>query len=174
MQPDQTYVYFPRGFRVLSLTESGDHAYYRGGHEQVNDLFDRYRSNKLNRQSIDDISELLDLTTSLIPGINRFFYWQSTNPFLSENNYEYLWEIKKFIEQGRHALSPLSAIELMDDPAEKTIVSSRQYPCVMLNAQNEQKPSRLNDYVARWIEHRGGFEDMVCTLYVLFGKSRFE
>lgn len=171
-------VYFPRGYRILV---SGDHVmlstcdtdrrgrvFYHPGDADVAALYKRYRHNNEPFATWETIEYTIETIQRLIPNINQFFALQAENDFLNNHAFHFLYEIQRHIEYGT-PLSPMTTIELLDDPVCRTMVGKRTPPRLNKSAYEYHQKA---PWLRRWLEQPGSLEDIVCTAFVLFGPSQ--
>lgn len=163
----KSYVYYPRGYR-LPVADEKDVA--SEGDSEVNRLFEEWRSTNF-KESWDYISRLIGCAKRLIPDIDNFMLNQRSNARLNGYNYEYLYEIVNFIESGHHNMAPLTALELMDD-GPRAAPSTRDVRNKTVPWVSFPDTAKGRSYLTYWLGQHNGVEDIVCTLYVLFGSKR--
>lgn len=173
------YCYYPRGYRLLIETEPPLNSQGQlenasitmdQGDEEVNELFRLYRTGKLNRHSSTNLHKAVRLARLLYPNPNAFFYYQHKNPYLHGHNYEFLEEIRRMMLGIQPQMSPMNALEFMDDPCRYKPVQDRERPRI----EDTYITGGRYRWIGNWLSIPQGFEAMVCTLYVLFGSSRVD
>lgn len=177
---------YPRGFRRIiplhkldvekhygayPLEDASDIVwFYSDGDKEVTELYNEYMSSSGTFQNWETILRVIKCVKRLIPDMDRFFADQRLNPYLHGTNFDYLYEVAKFINGGRRGVSNVNHLMLLQSYAHREFIDRQRKapridPCGQLNGA-----TRLH-YVSKWLHHSGGIEDIVCTMYVLFGMN---
>lgn len=102
-----------------------------------------------------------------------FFSWVATqyrNPYLYGRNFEFLEDTLRFIVTGRRRMGVRSWAALMEeDPDKHPRIGNRQ-PGAGLIPTYPTGTTTAN-VLAEWCSHPGGFEDLMETLAVMYGKG---
>lgn len=181
------YVYYPRGYRRL-VTGDVENAIEderasrlmdakvmnSDGDEEVMELYKAWRTAGTDTNDWSYVSRVIRCASRLIPQLGGFLHLQLTNRRLHGMNFDFLNEVVKVIRDRRSDLSPLTALELMDDgPEPRKSVDSRQLDIggSSLLPPGARSVGRHPE-VTLWLAHADSVEAIVCTLYVLFGTKR--
>lgn len=183
----QAYVYYPRGFRRLV---SGDvenavaderasrlmdaKVMNSSGDDEVMELFEAWRTAGTDMTDWSYVSRVIRCAARLMPDLAGFLRLQLTNRRLHGMNFDFLEEIVKVLRDGRTDLSPLTALELMDDCPEPRGISDKRHFNLDLSLvlpPGSRSVGRRPE-VTLWLAHADSVEAIVCTLYVLFGTKR--
>lgn len=163
---------YPRGFsREVGDEESIDPIVSTDGDSVVNELYRNWVKSGEPEPSWETIQKIIETSKRLIPSLPEFLM---ANKQLSEYGNTLVDEMLHYITNGKHAsMSPLSVLPILDttDPImqlsqEQKIARDKMY----IKIKGEMKHPA--DYIGVWLSHCGGVEDIVCTLYVLFGGKR--
>jgi len=183
----QTYVYYPRGFRRLVRgevdNEVADERASRlmdakvmnsAGDDEVMELFNAWRTAGTDTTDWSYVSRVIRCVARLMPNLGDFLRLQLSNRRLHGMNFDFLNEIVKVMRAGRCDLSPLTALELMDDSPEPRGISDRKPFNLDLSLSRPPGSDHVGRHpeVTLWLAHADSVEAIVCTLYVLFGTKR--
>lgn len=168
---------YPRGF--LSSSKNNDHdpnvqgatiVRQVSGDELIGALFGEYQANAALRNSTEF---KLNVCTRLSQLIGSFSLWANVqannNRYLYDQNWEYFLDTIKFIQTGRRSLSPFTWLELMNERPDPIPGIDRDR---WLAPQQRAALSISQDYIGRWVSHRGGFDDLMMSAYIMFGECK--
>ena len=156
----------PHGFRVAYPSDDDDYEYQstESGDVQLNTLYQMFLTNSVDTDSWAYRKSVLDTAIRFFGDIQQWLTLQAQNPCLYGNNYDFLCETLSFVKTGRRRLSVLNWIELMY-PLPGPIPQGVGTRTLTYEGSTE-------DFIAQWCSQPAGFEDMLCTLRVLFGDAR--
>lgn len=164
------YLYFGNGFRLI-----GDDTLDRDKVHQVDEevvaLYKEWINCGRGRPTWDYISRLIQSLKNHIPDINRFIYNQRYNKRLTGHNYNVLHELVKFINTGRHDLSPKSAMNLLEYSSWRPDEGISRGKLAKDRIVNRVEGVMGTEYISRWLTQDNAVEDIVCTMYILFGNT---
>lgn len=181
------YVYYPRGFRRLVSGEvenavederasrlSDRKVMNSDGDQEVMALYTEWKTSGTDVTDWSYVSRLVRCTARLMPDLGLFLRAQLSNRRLHGMNFDFLEEIVKVMRGNRSDLSPLTALELMDDcPEPRGIDNRRQFNLdLSLSIPPGSRGIGRHPEVTLWLAHSDSVEAIVCTLYVLFGTKR--
>jgi hypothetical protein len=181
------YVYYPRGFRRVVSGDVEDaiederasrlmdaKVMNSPGDDEVMELYKAWRTADVDTADWSYVSRVIRCAARLIPDLGVFLRLQLTNRRLHGMNFDFLEEIVKVMRAGRSDLSPLTALELMDDSPEPRRISDRRQFNLDLSLSRPPGSEHVGRHpeITLWLAHADSVEAIVCTLYVLFGTKR--
>lgn len=160
---------YPRGYLVACGTS---HLVKEQGHRDVDRLADLLFTGKVNTQGFSYYREAFPIAMKFFGDFNGFVVTQKNNPFLYGYNYEFLLDTLKFILTGCRKVSIHNWKPLLAEWAEphsdhKQRASSDQ----LVDAFKALRTCHGADVVAKWCSYPNGFEDMVMTMWLMFGST---
>ena len=175
------YVYYPRGYRRIVGSNEDHHGatderatklmdvkvMNSQGDREVTELYEQWRTSGTDVNDLSYVSCLIRCAHRLIPSITDFVHQQESNRRVHGMNFDFIAQLVKVIHAQHCQISPLTALELMDeDPVPQGSVRGRKVPMMPLTGTTRAgRPPELST----WLAHSGSIEAIVCTLYVLFG-----
>ena len=157
---------YPRLYRI-EVTGEGSPVTSRGD-QTVTELF-RYSSaggGNLNLMTFR--LQVLDCAVRLFGDFRAWMILQRNNPTLSGYNLEFLRDTMSFILKGERKFPPLVWGDLMDEQSTYAQFQHHQtYPDLAI-----PEDITTEQVIQLWCARRNGFEDLLQTLYVLFGNER--
>lgn len=165
----------PHGFVMADngvLRRSGSDYKRTDGDDQITDLY--YTLIQRNHQALDwDYrSQVIDAAIRLIgDNFAVFNLVQKDNPYLYGMNVGFYDDTVSFITYGHRKMSLRNWSALLSaEPAKDT--------AALKNPKREDKfivvgdKARTTDVVSRWCSRDEGFDDMVRSLFLMFGRKR--
>lgn len=178
------YVYYPRGYRRVVFSEDSSQCrvderasklmdakvMISDGDKEVTELYEQWRTSQTDVNDWSYVSCVIRCARRLIPSITDFIRQQESNRRVHGMNFDFLAELVRVMHAQHCHISPLTALELMDeDPAPQGGITGRKLSVPPLaGATRGGRPPELST----WLAHSGSIEAIVCTLYVLFGTKR--
>ena len=156
---------YPRGYVVsypANREEEIDKTLEKGDVE-LNTLFNMYLTSTVNTDGWEYREKILQMAIRFFGDINRWFAMQANNACLYGNNYDFLTDLLNYVEGGERRLAVLSWEALLYDfpAALPQGVVGRTFN---VNYTTEE-------FLSKWCSRSLGFEDMLCTMHVLFGDA---
>lgn len=157
----------PRGF----IRSAGQALTIDDGHRGVDHLANLLFSGRVNTVGFGYYREVFPIAMELFGNFSAFVQTQKNNPFLYGYNYEFLLDTLKFIHSGHRKVSihnwkPILA-EWVEPHSDYKLRARETIPV-------EFKPLvklTSSEIVAKWCSHPNGLEDMVMTMWLMFGTS---
>lgn len=164
---------YPRGY-MLPLGPVDDASCKNArvpGDEEVITLYTLYMNQNVNTDSWSYRKRVLIAARRLFKNFHTFAGMQVKNEYLYGMNYDFLQDTYNFILEGKRKTHPTNWMGLFiehPEPRPQDIPArfSKHTPHKVLSVY-----LTVEDILAAWCARPNGFEDMVCTLYVLFGNS---
>lgn len=112
--------------------------------------------------------EIARKATSLLGGTDLFNFVHSNlqyNRFKSDLHYRFLNDTIDFIKTGKRTMSILMWMQMLSVPSER--ISKKH---AAKTAYTMKSDCYRNISVMKWLSHEGGLQDLVISLYIIFGK----
>jgi len=159
---------YPRGF-LISAASGG--LVKEQGNRDVDQLVDLLFTGRVNTQGFSYYREVFPIAMQLFGDFPRFLATQKNNPFLYGYNYEFLLDTLKFILTGCRKVSIHNWKPLLAEWAEPHS-DHKQRASSGLPVEFKALVGRPGaEIVAQWCSHPNGFDDMVMTMWLMFGSS---
>lgn len=141
----------------------------RQGDPRVHELFVEYTNHAQRAVTWEFQKRVIDLAQDMFSGEYSWFIRQDANAFLKDQNYAFILDTVRFIATGRRKFSihTWPALVTYDVPVVKVDVNGRRE--IYLLMVELGVPTDCNLFLQKWLSHRGGFDDLMYTLHLLFG-----
>ena len=161
---------YPRGFFI---PDSSGMVVMDQGHRDIDRLIDYLFSGKVNTQGFSYYKEVFPVAMHMFNDFAGFLQAQKINPFLYGYNYEFLLDTLKFIQTGSRKVSIHNWKPLMAEWTEPhTDLKHRMTTGPLVEFQKYLgRDNSTVQVIAQWCSHPQGFEDMVMTMWLMFGSS---
>lgn len=112
--------------------------------------------------------KVIDLAQLLFAGNFNWFIRQDTNALITDQNYMFLLDTVRFIATGRRRMSIYTWPTLLSYkvPLGNSVDSRNEISKLFIELALE---TDVNVVLAKWLSHKGGFDDLMYTLNMLFG-----
>lgn len=156
---------YPRGFAT-----PGEGSTFRrhDGDEEVTRLFYDFVQRRVDTSVWSYRRQVILAAVRLFGNFNHWLSLQDANDYLHGRNYEFLQDTVHYLQNGMRQVSVNNWPDLMEYKPEKK--DRRQRPVVGSLANDFRLP--IEQVLSLWCSRAGGFEDLVCSLYLFFGTSR--
>lgn len=160
---------YPRGF--IAPGSRGDLVRVSGSPD-VTTIYDQVMQRKVNHNGWAFQKRVLQVAMNCFSNFPQFITAQKNNPFLYGYNYEFLIDTLRYIQTGRRKVSVQNWLALLMENHQPN------------NAWRERTTSReIHDFlttvgsedakvVSAWVSWPGGLNDLVVSLYIMFGEVR--
>lgn len=166
---------FPRGYCVAYDT-IGDQSNYHDavdGDVEFNTVYNAFINHSANHDGWEFRSLVLKIAIRMFGDFRKWLALQAKNPALYGNNYDFLHDTLKFITTGERNVSVLNWLELLtEQPANLPQGNLDRRIDELLQGTGFGISVTTEQIIAQWCSQPMGFEDMLCTMHVLFGKAR--
>lgn len=159
-------IIYPRTY--TRVVDSGSGLVRSPGDAEVNELFDELMQRMHNYQSWELRRKGMLVAMRMF---NEFFRWameQQNNSSIVGFNYDFLLDTLGFINTGKRRMSTVNWLSLVSEDASPShgqkAIRAVPLPLGMFNNKTEET-------IVKWCSQEGGLEDMIMTMYVLFGRS---
>lgn len=160
---------YPRGFiapstrsDIIRVTGSAD----------ITALYDQMMKRSVNHNGWAYQKRVLQAAMNCFTNLPVFLNTQKNNPFLYGYNYEFLIDTLRYIQTGRRRVSVQNWLALLlenhapnNDYRDRS--SSRDIRDFL-----QAVGSTDSSVVATWVSRPGGLNDLVVSLYIMFGEVR--
>lgn len=174
-----SYNYYPHGFRVPNKQP---HDEFLDADGEVMELWQRY--NKVGGFDKTDpalVRQVVQCVKRLLPDPIAFAVCQETNHHVDSYKWDYLYDAVKCILTGKRTISNDSVIRMLvldsinDTTHTDRVNVERKFPLREIQ-QLASKIDRTNytsntTILEHWFSTVGSIDEIVCTLYVLFGNK---
>lgn len=105
----------------------------------------------------------------LFGGSTNWFLRQDPNPLVTEYNYQFLLDTLRFVATGRREISIYGWPDLISNYPAQSLPSIRQRHDIADAFRELALTTSTEALVQNWCLHKGGFDDLMYTLNILFG-----
>jgi hypothetical protein len=160
---------YPRGFMApsdrMDITRVS-------GSADINALYNDLINRTIDPSGWTYQRRALRVAMLALGGFALFLNTQKNNPFLYGYNYEFLLDTLKFIKTGRRRVSVQNWLALLtENPKPSNDFRERATSKEIRDFYNAVGVAG-NKVIADWVSQPGGLNDMVVSLYIMFGESR--
>jgi len=112
--------------------------------------------------------KVIDLAQTLFAGNFNWFIRQDTNAMITDQNYMFMLDTVRFIATGKRRLSIYTWPTLLSYkvPVGSAVDSRNEISKLFIELA---LATDVNTILAKWVSHKGGFDDLMYTLNMLFG-----
>lgn len=161
-------VNYPRLYQVL-VPGTGP-AVDSVGDQAVSELYRLYQVGDRDTQNLSFRFRVLDCALRLFGDFRQWMILQRNNPDLVGYNLEFLRDTLAYIIYGRRSMSPMIWGDLVRETQDHMTTPHH------LSLPDLAVPDDLTtaQVLQLWCSRKGGFEDLLQSLFVLFGTERGE
>lgn len=140
------------------------------GDPKVTELWMEYVNPNIDTTTWVFKKRVLNEAMRLFSSQRNWFEFQERNASLHGNNYDFVVDTLRFILTGRRHLSIHSWAELVShEHTQQKDVSRRHQLNDFIKKYTRDLRNPPVGMIQKWCSHKEGFDDMVCTLNLLFG-----
>lgn len=150
------------GFQHMSNYERGDTA--------ITELYTQWQQHGRAVVTWEFRMAVLKRAKDLFGRLDRWFFLQERVKGMNATQIAYLKDLVQFVRTGRRRVSQFTMLELL--PEHTVVEKTNDRPNFAQALVDELGMIHPHEVLTKWCQHLGGFEDILCTLYVLFGDSR--
>lgn len=163
-------VIYPRLYRGYVEGEASGTALRSRGDQTVTALYQIYEDSMQDTRNLDYRLKVWDCALRLFGDFRSWMQAHRNDANIVGYNLEFLRDTLTYITRGTREISPLSWLDLV---SEKSTHSPAKHH---LTLPELAVPANINtaEAIQLWCSHRNGFEDLLQTLFVLFGTARGE
>lgn len=155
------FIYLPLGDNPTTLQHTAA--------ERLTELYHLHMHRSVECCKWEFKTEVLQLAKVLLGNFKTWYDLQIESN-LYEYHHTFIDDTIQYVTTGHRRYSHRVMAELIEGSTRTTTKHSKRganaTPMVAMSVTN------TSDLLAKWCQHRNGFDDMLCTLYVFFGISR--
>lgn len=160
---------FPRGYSGGQADSLPSHR-TRSGDPEINRLFDLYTQHGVRSTDWTFRREVVKAAKRLMSGHTNWFTRQDSNRMVTAYNYQFLLDTVRFIATGQRRISIHSWPDLLSNVEEEGLAQvSERHDIADLFTKMALSTS-ADAMIQKWCSQRKGFDDMMNTLFLLFGE----
>lgn len=159
--------HYPRLY--TALIPGGEGEFDSRGDQTVTQLYTMYASGNIDSRPFDVRARVLDCALRLFGDFDEWMIAQRNNPQIGGSNLEFLRDTLNFIATGQRNMNPLTWFELLAEKADDVHQHHLTHSDLAL-----PKKLTTEQVIQLWCSHQNGWEDLLLTLFVLFGTPRVE
>lgn len=159
---------FPRGY---SGGQSFSNTTFktRTGDAEISELWQEYTQSVNNSNTWHFRKKVFPVAKRLLGGRPNWFLFQDSNPLVRDYNYQFVTDTLRFIGTGKRRISIHAWPDLVSNhPKDELDDVSERHEIADIFRSMDLSTS-VEKLLQMWCSHKGGFDDMVCTLNILFG-----
>lgn len=160
---------YPRGFiapsprgDIIRVTGSGD----------INAVYDQMMQRTVNHNGWSFQKRVLQVAMNCFSNFPLFINTQKNNPFLYGYNYEFLIDTLRYIQTGRRRVSVQNWLALLLENHRPNNDYRDRGSSKDIQDFMQAVGSADSTVVATWVSRPGGLNDLVVSLYIMFGEVR--
>lgn len=163
----------PRGFVTLpaGVTAPGRDVYSRSdGDEEITELFYEHIQRRVNTMAWHHRGHVIRAAVRLFGDFETWVGMQVTNRYLHGYNYAFFLDTLRYLQGERREMSVNNWLDLCtlrpdecDEPRTRTLPDS-----LIMNTRY----SKTENILSVWCSYEGGFEDLLYSLYTMFGAAK--
>lgn len=141
----------------------------RQGDPRVHALFVEFTNFPKQAVTWDFQKRLIDLAQEMFAGEYSWFIRQDANALLTDQNYAFVLDTVRFIATGtrKFSIHTWPALVTYEVPIVSESVEGRRE--IYLLVDKLSVPTQADKFLQQWLSHKGGFDDLMYTLHLLFG-----
>jgi len=168
---DKHIVVYSRGFiRHVDVVPENKHV---DGDAEVAGLWDIYMKGRVDHSGWAYRRSVISAAVRLLGSMPYFVTTQKLNPYLYGYNYEFLLDTLNYIKTGKRKMSIVSWKGLLSENgapnADYKLRATKPENNAMTKFEAQVKQP-TQDIISEWCSHPKGFDDMLQTLDVMFGR----
>ena len=134
-------------------------------------LYNRYVNRTENTNCWEFRQKAIDNAIRAFGDIKQWLNLQQFNAHLCDIAFDFIHDTVRYINTGERTVSTHTAGALIQAAVNNRVIgggyTGRVVRQVILADVLKVKPENV---IQTWLSYEGGFEDMLCTMYILFGK----
>lgn len=158
---------FPRGYGGGAVQDEDDFELHEG-HPDVNRLYEIYTSPNSNAGSW--VFRRQVLKTAMQVFSTKWFADQDRNRHLHGYNYDFLIDTLKYVSTGKRQLPIYTWRELLIHHPKTYSANMEGRDLIQRTLSEYRMGVPVETFIQKWCTHKGGFDDMVETMNLLFGR----
>lgn len=134
-------------------------------------LYNRYVNRTENTNCWEFRQKAIDNAIRAFGDVKQWLNLQQFNAHLCDIAFDFIHDTVRYINTGERTVSTHTAGALIQAAVNNRVIgggyTGRVVRQVILADVLKVKPENV---IQTWLSYEGGFEDMLCTMYILFGK----
>jgi hypothetical protein len=141
----------------------------RIGDPRVHSLFVEFTNFPKQAITWDFQKRVIELAQDLFAGEYSWFIRQDANALLKDQNYAFVLDTIRYIATGHRKFSihTWPALLTYEVPVITESVEGRRDIYFLM--QKLTVPTQADKFIAQWLSHKDGFNDLMYSLHMLFG-----
>jgi hypothetical protein len=143
-------------------------------HKEINDIYEDWRGDKTLMKSMDFRERILKAAKDAFNSysIYQWFLMQGNTETLTELHQRFIYDTLSFVQGQKRSIEAVQWIRLLE-ASEKTqgvkIDVDKYFDNVNFKQEANFSSSALSTFLVTWTSQPNGFEDLMITLFVIFG-----
>jgi hypothetical protein len=143
-------------------------------HKEINDIYEDWRGDKTLMKSMDFRERILKAAKDAFNSysIYQWFLMQGNTETLTELHQRFIYDTLSFVQGQKRSIEAVQWIRLLE-ASEKTqgvkIDVDKYFDNVNFKQEAKFSSSALSTFLVNWTSQPNGFEDLMITLFVIFG-----
>lgn len=160
---------FPRGYSGGQVQTGPTHE-TREGDREITRLYEA-STQPHNQSATWTFRRQVIAAAKRLLGTDRpnWFLTQDGNPLVQAYNYQFILDTLRFIGTGRRRISIYAWPDLLSNHPDQGLDDISERNDIAQQFRELGVDLQVESLIQLWCQHRGGFDDMLCTLYLLFG-----
>lgn len=153
----------PRFFSTVTQRSAESGVVVSQGDASIDTLYDLYMGRTVNTSSWAFRRQVLTQALRIFGNFQEWLEHQRANPSVAGRNRDFLEDTIQFIQTGKRQMEIMNWLDLMDEITPTDRPKMVHGPMALLSSANTVQ------VLQTWCSRTNGIEDLVQTLYVLFG-----
>lgn len=143
-------------------------------HKEINDIYEDWRGDATLMKSMEFRERIIKAAKDAFNSysIYQWFLMQGNTETLTELHQKFIYDTLAFVQGQKRAIEAVQWIRLLE-ASEKTqgvkINVDRYFDNVNFKQEAKFSSSALSTFLVLWTSRPNGFEDLMITLFVIFG-----
>lgn len=143
-------------------------------HKEINDIYEDWRGDTTLMKSMEFRERIIKAAKDAFNSysIYQWFLMQGNTETLTELHQKFIYDTLAFVQGQKRAIEAVQWIRLLE-ASEKTqgvkINVDRYFDNVNFKQEAKFSSSALSTFLVLWTSRPNGFEDLMITLFVIFG-----
>lgn len=142
----------------------------RDGDAEVVDLFNQYTGPESKSSGWEFRKRAIKCAYRLFNGQENWFLRQDQNGMVQDYNYEFLQDTIRFIATGKRRMNLFVWQDLIIHQPEHALKGVEHRHEIADQFKSLALSTSFDAMFQRWISHPGGFDDLMMSLHLMFGR----
>lgn len=139
------------------------------GDPEITALWAEYRKPGVNTTTWTFRKKVIACAKRLLTNNRNVFTRTDGNPLVVEYNYKFLLDTIRYIGTGKRQISIHAWPDLLTHLPKKTTADVRDRHDIEVMMRDVGLSTSADTMIQMWCSHKGGFDDMVSSLNLMFG-----